>query len=128
MGPVDNGSPAELAGLHRGDEIIEVQGTNVQEMKHNDVVALMRENPDNMTMLVSNAQLLASTSNTLNSGKAVINNGDFHSATLPTVYSGSRATNRGLWGEKVLWIINALILDPLSISDKLQASKTIFAL
>lgn len=36
------GGPAEKAGLHAGDKILQVNGTNVVQSTHTDVVALIK--------------------------------------------------------------------------------------
>ena len=57
IGPIDAGSPSEMAGLHTGDEIIEIQGTNVQNISHGEVVQLLLDNSERVTLLVTNSQL-----------------------------------------------------------------------
>ena len=85
VGFVDQGSPAEAAGLLKGDEIVEVNSKNVQDMKHSDVVNMVKENPDIIKLLVIDKHAsmyvlnnnisvdeghLANTGSELNSGKA----------------------------------------------------------
>lgn len=49
---VDKGSRAEIGGLREGDRVVEVNGTNVEYMKHGEVVALIKQNPSETTLLV----------------------------------------------------------------------------
>jgi len=56
---VDKDSPAEVGGLREGDRVIEVNGTNVEERPHGDVVKLIKENPAETTLLVCDKDTLA---------------------------------------------------------------------
>ena len=49
---VDEGSPAESGGLREGDRVVEVNGKNVDKMKHGEVVSLIKENPTETSLLV----------------------------------------------------------------------------
>lgn len=49
---VDKGSPAELGGLRQDDRVIEVNGTNVEEMTHSQVVGKIKEKQGETTLLV----------------------------------------------------------------------------
>lgn len=49
---VDPGSPAELADMRPGDRIIEVNGLNIDGLKHSDVVAFIRAGGDELQLLV----------------------------------------------------------------------------
>jgi len=49
---VDKGSPAEVGGLREGDRVIEVNGTNVENMKHGEVVGLIKQNVNETRLLV----------------------------------------------------------------------------
>lgn len=53
MGFVDPGSPAAKAGLQAGDEVVEVNGHNVQEESHTGVVQRFKENPGSVRLLVA---------------------------------------------------------------------------
>ncbi|XP_075880188.1 Na(+)/H(+) exchange regulatory cofactor NHE-RF2 isoform X1 [Nelusetta ayraudi] len=48
----DPGSPADVAGLRRQDRVIEVNGVNIESMKHSDVVAFIKAGGDETWMLV----------------------------------------------------------------------------
>ncbi|ESO12809.1 hypothetical protein HELRODRAFT_105536 [Helobdella robusta] len=52
VGHIDEGSPAQLAGLREEDKLIEVNGVNVEEYSHGDVVKAVKENSDHVTLLV----------------------------------------------------------------------------
>ncbi|XP_072946016.1 Na(+)/H(+) exchange regulatory cofactor NHE-RF1 [Epargyreus clarus] len=52
IGKVDEGSPAETAGLQRGDRILEVNGQSITGETHKQVVARIKERPDDAELLV----------------------------------------------------------------------------
>lgn len=52
IGKVEEGSPAQSAGLREGDKIIEVNGVNVTSESHQEVVARIRSQEDETTFLV----------------------------------------------------------------------------
>lgn len=52
IGKVDDGSPAEAAGLRQGDRIIEVNGTNITTETHKKVVELIKSVPNETKLLV----------------------------------------------------------------------------
>ncbi|EDO42418.1 predicted protein, partial [Nematostella vectensis] len=56
---VDKDSPAEIGGLREGDRVIEVNGVNVEDMTHGDVVKRIKENPNEATLLVCDKDTLA---------------------------------------------------------------------
>ncbi|XP_073958873.1 LOW QUALITY PROTEIN: Na(+)/H(+) exchange regulatory cofactor NHE-RF1-like [Choristoneura fumiferana] len=53
IGKVDEGSPAEAAGLRRGDRILEVNGNSIAGETHKQVVARIKERPDDASLLVA---------------------------------------------------------------------------
>jgi len=52
VGVVDAGSPAEAAGLRNGDRIVEVNGDNVEQEAHRDVVEKIKAISDEVRLLV----------------------------------------------------------------------------
>ncbi|XP_041983555.1 Na(+)/H(+) exchange regulatory cofactor NHE-RF2 [Aricia agestis] len=52
IGKVDEGSPAETAGLKRGDRILEVNGQSIAGETHKQVVARIKQRPDDAELLV----------------------------------------------------------------------------
>ncbi|CAF4902363.1 Na(+)/H(+) exchange regulatory cofactor NHE-RF2 [Pieris napi] len=52
IGKVDDGSPAEKAGLRRGDRILEVNGHSIAGETHKQVVARIKERSDDAELLV----------------------------------------------------------------------------
>jgi len=52
IGNVDEGSPAQAAGLRDGDRIVEVNGTNVALENHQQVVERIKAVPDEVRLLV----------------------------------------------------------------------------
>lgn len=52
IGKVDNDSPASTAGLREGDRIIEVNGVNVTEDSHQEVVGRIKTNPGSVSLFV----------------------------------------------------------------------------
>lgn len=52
IGKVDAGSPADAAGLKEGDKIIEVNGVNISQENHKQVVQRIKANPDETRLLV----------------------------------------------------------------------------
>jgi len=55
IGKVDEGSPAEAAGLKEGDRIIEVNGVNIANENHKQVVQRIKTLPDETKLLVVDA-------------------------------------------------------------------------
>jgi Na(+)/H(+) exchange regulatory cofactor NHE-RF2 len=56
IGKVDVGSAAEAAGLKLGDRIIEINGVNVTNQTHKEVVARIKAIPNETKMLVIDPQ------------------------------------------------------------------------
>ena len=52
IGSIDPGSPAEDAGLKDGDKLVEVNGIDVTQENHKQVVQRIREIPTQVTVLV----------------------------------------------------------------------------
>uniref|UniRef100_A0A182PV46 PDZ domain-containing protein n=1 Tax=Anopheles epiroticus TaxID=199890 RepID=A0A182PV46_9DIPT len=52
IGKVDDGSPAESAGLRQGDRIVEVNGQNITTETHKKVVELIKAVPNETRLLV----------------------------------------------------------------------------
>ncbi|KAG6446685.1 Na(+)/H(+) exchange regulatory cofactor NHE-RF1 [Manduca sexta] len=52
IGKVDEGSPAEAAGLRRGDRILEVNGHSIAGESHKQVVARIKERGEDAELLV----------------------------------------------------------------------------
>jgi len=52
IGKIDPGSPAEKAGLKEGDRIVEVNGVNVNQENHKQVVQRIKAIPDETKLLV----------------------------------------------------------------------------
>ncbi|PNF29908.1 hypothetical protein B7P43_G07292 [Cryptotermes secundus] len=52
IGKVDDGSPAEAAGLKQGDRIIEVNGVNISNENHKQVVQRIKAIPNQTKLLV----------------------------------------------------------------------------
>lgn len=55
IGKVDEGSPAEAAGLKEGDRIIEVNGVNIANENHKQVVQRIKAMPEETKLLVVDA-------------------------------------------------------------------------
>lgn len=52
IGKVDDGSPAQAAGMKEGDRIVEVNGTNIGNENHSQVVARIKAAGEEVTMLL----------------------------------------------------------------------------
>ena len=52
VGKVEPGSPAEAAGLRKGDHIIEVNDLNLQDGSHSEVVSRIKSDPNMVQLLV----------------------------------------------------------------------------
>ncbi|XP_050313798.1 Na(+)/H(+) exchange regulatory cofactor NHE-RF2-like [Anthonomus grandis grandis] len=52
IGKVDEGSPAELAGLRQGDRILEVNGESIGDKTHKQVVELIKQNANETKLIV----------------------------------------------------------------------------
>lgn len=56
---VEPESPAETGGLRSDDRVIEVNGRNVEEESHTEIVALIRSHGDHVVFLVADAKTIA---------------------------------------------------------------------
>ena len=56
IGTVEEGSPAEVAGLNEGDMLVEVNEVNVIHDSHKEVVQRIRELPNKVTLLVEGSE------------------------------------------------------------------------
>lgn len=56
IGKVDDGSPAEAAGLKEGDRIVEVNGVNIANENHKQVVQRIKAVEDETKLLVVDAE------------------------------------------------------------------------
>lgn len=52
IGTIEPGSPADLAGLHKGDRVVEVNGISVLDFDHHQVVEKITTNPSEVRLLV----------------------------------------------------------------------------
>lgn len=52
IGKVDDGSPAQAAGMKEGDRIVEVDGTNIGNENHSQVVSRIKAAGGEVTMLL----------------------------------------------------------------------------
>ncbi|KAH9366592.1 hypothetical protein HPB48_010912 [Haemaphysalis longicornis] len=52
LGKIDDGSPAQLAGLREGDRIVEVNGINISNENHKQVVERIKAVPNETKLLV----------------------------------------------------------------------------
>lgn len=52
IGKVDEGGPAEAAGLKEGDRIVEVNDVNIGNENHQQVVTRIKSEPDSVWLLV----------------------------------------------------------------------------
>lgn len=55
LGKIDPGSPAQLAGLKEGDRIVEVNGINISNENHKQVVERIKAVPNETKLLVVDA-------------------------------------------------------------------------
>lgn len=56
IGKVDDGSPAEAAGLKQGDRIVEVNGVNIANENHKQVVQRIKAIPNQTKLLVVDSE------------------------------------------------------------------------
>lgn len=56
IGKVDEGSPAEAAGLRQGDRILEVNGESIANKTHKQVVELIKTHPNETKLLVTDPE------------------------------------------------------------------------
>ncbi|XP_022650404.1 Na(+)/H(+) exchange regulatory cofactor NHE-RF2-like isoform X1 [Varroa destructor] len=52
IGEVDEGSPAKLGGLQPGDRLVEVNGTNIDNIAHREIIERIKSNPNQTELLV----------------------------------------------------------------------------
>jgi len=85
IGKVDEGSPAETAGLKQGDRILEVNGESIADKTHKQVVEIIKQNANETKLLVvdpedvsaiiptNNTETLKNNQNNTANGKQEIN-------------------------------------------------------
>ncbi|XP_053384250.1 Na(+)/H(+) exchange regulatory cofactor NHE-RF1-like isoform X2 [Mercenaria mercenaria] len=56
IGKVDDGSPAQAAGMKEADRIVEVEGTNIGNENHSQVVARIKAAGESVTMLLVDSE------------------------------------------------------------------------
>ena len=56
IGKVDDDSPAQAAGMKEGDRIVEVNGTNIGNENHSQVVTRIKSAGETVTMLLVDAE------------------------------------------------------------------------
>lgn len=56
IGKVDDDSPAQAAGMKEGDRIVEVEGTNIGNENHSQVVTRIKAAGESVTMLLVDAE------------------------------------------------------------------------
>ncbi|WAR03142.1 NHRF1-like protein [Mya arenaria] len=56
IGKVDDDSPAQAAGMKEGDRIVEVNGTNIGNENHSQVVTRIKAAGDVVTMLLMDSE------------------------------------------------------------------------
>ncbi|XP_048731308.2 Na(+)/H(+) exchange regulatory cofactor NHE-RF1-like [Ostrea edulis] len=56
IGTIDDGSPAQAAGLQEGDRIIEVNGTNIESESHRQVIERVKAGGNHTTLLVVDSE------------------------------------------------------------------------
>jgi Na(+)/H(+) exchange regulatory cofactor NHE-RF1 len=56
IGKVDDGSPAQAAGMKEGDRIVEIEGTNIGNENHSQVVNRIKAAGDSVTMLLVDSE------------------------------------------------------------------------
>ncbi|CAG0915998.1 unnamed protein product [Notodromas monacha] len=59
IGKIDDDSPAEKAGLKQGDRIVEVNGVNINNENHLQVVERIKANPQTVDLLVVDPECFA---------------------------------------------------------------------
>ncbi|OQR74289.1 Na(+)/H(+) exchange regulatory cofactor NHE-RF3-like [Tropilaelaps mercedesae] len=52
IGEVDEGSPAKLGGLQPSDRLVEVNGTNIDNIAHHEIIERIKSNPNQTELLV----------------------------------------------------------------------------
>ena len=56
IGKVDSDSPADLAGMKEGDRIVEVNGVNISNENHQQVVTRIKHDPNATSMLLLDSE------------------------------------------------------------------------
>lgn len=56
IGKIDDDSPAQMAGLREGDRIVEVNGVNISNENHRQVVERIKSDPEETKLLVVDSQ------------------------------------------------------------------------
>uniref|UniRef100_A0A2M3Z2Y9 Putative ezrin-radixin-moesin-binding phosphoprotein 50 n=1 Tax=Anopheles braziliensis TaxID=58242 RepID=A0A2M3Z2Y9_9DIPT len=104
IGKVDDGSPAEGAGLRQGDRIIEVNGHNITTETHKKVVELIKAVPNETRLLVIDPRadandlkmaLAKAATTTATGGAAVTNNNNNNNSTTTNGTSNGHSKEHG---------------------------------
>lgn len=92
IGKVDDNSPAETAGLKQGDRIIEVNGVNIGNETHKQVVQRIKTIADEVRLLVVDPTVVSvSNNNQVIDGNAAVNSTT--STTQPADHMNANDTN-----------------------------------
>ncbi|KAM8961649.1 Na(+)/H(+) exchange regulatory cofactor NHE-RF2 isoform 2-T2 [Pelodytes ibericus] len=134
---IDPGSPAAKAGLKPQDRLIEVNGQNVENMKHSEVVANIKTNEKETTLLVvdpetdeyfkklemnpTEAHVKGSVPQSLSNGMTQLNGGSSTSSSHSDLQSPDKDSQAGDLGRKDPFEESGLRLSPTAAEAKEKA-------
>ncbi|CAH2307442.1 Na(+) H(+) exchange regulatory cofactor NHE-RF2 [Pelobates cultripes] len=134
---VDPGSPAAKAGLRPQDRLVEVNGHNVDNMKHSEVVANIKAKENETTLLVvdpetdeyfkklgivpTEAHVKGSVPQSLSNGMTQLNGGSSTSSSHSDLQSPDKDSQAGDLGRKDPFEESGLSLSPTAAEAKEKA-------
>ncbi|XP_044741006.1 Na(+)/H(+) exchange regulatory cofactor NHE-RF2-like [Chrysoperla carnea] len=96
IGKVDEGSPAEAAGLRQGDRILQVNGVDIANENHKQVVERIKQDPNETKLLVCSPNTEDNNTQTLNTKVTEKNHAENNSSPPNSNNHTNNETNQSI--------------------------------